>query len=79
MQQTPPNRVRCSNSPSLAMVPRLNDCVNTASDADLVAWTHTLLDLPDETVPAPDEAVPTSAKAPLRVMLETGPTSFHGH
>ena len=53
------------------MVPRLKDYVNTASDADLVTWTHTLLDLPDE-------AVPASAKATLRVMQETGLTTFHG-
>ena len=71
MQQTPPNRVRSSNPPRPTMVPRLKDYVNTASDADLITWTHTLLDLPEETVPA-------SAKATLRVMLETGPTTFHG-
>ena len=71
MQRTPPNRVRSSNSPGPTMVPRLKDYVNTASDADLVTWTHTLVDLPDE-------AVPASAKATLRVMRETGPTTFHG-
>ena len=38
------------------MVPRLKDYVNTASDADLVTWTHTLLDLPDKAVLASAKA-----------------------
>ena len=71
MQQTPPDRVRPSTSAIPSMVAQLKDYVNMASDADLVTWSHTLPDLPDE-------AVPASAKASLHVMLETGPTNFHG-
>ena len=52
MQHTPPNRVRSSNPPRPTMVLRLKDYVNTASDADLIMWPHTLLDLPEETIPA---------------------------
>ena len=71
MQQTQPSTVRSSNSPRPIMVPRLKDYVNPASDANLVTWTHSILDLPDD-------AVPASAKTTVRVMLETGPSTFNG-
>ena len=72
MQQNQSGRAKNAtpNQSRPAMVPRLKEMVNSASDVDLLTWAHTLLELTDETVPS-------TAKDTLRVLLHTGPHTFH--